>query len=411
MQFRSLLFTAIPALLLANPAQALKIDLRYDYDTQGFFNQPGAKEAMRKVADTYEALIHDSLSAIDPAAFPGSSWSAKFTHPGNGTQITVPGLVVPADTIIVFAGGRSLGGPAGIGGQGGFNASGVQEWGNLLNSRGEPGALASPKTDFGPWGGAITFDPGLAWNFSTTASAQGKLPFVSIALHEIGHVLGIGGAGSWQAKIVVHEDFAEFTGSHSAQANGGNVLLYDGSHWSGYDFCVPAEDIDPDDSTFTLSKTYGSFGTTHGQQQLALMEPIICSEEVSLKVLTDLDIAALRDIGWEVEQPAKWLTATYDPATSPFSFSWPSLTGFSYRVESSSTLTGAWSPLTTRAGDGSIQQFTTPAPGTEKIFYRLSIEAPAAGATLKQLSSAPVSFSQDEVIAEGCQCSPAWLVK
>ena len=408
MHFRSLLFTAIPVLLLANPAQALKIDLRYDYDTQGFFNQPGAKEAMRKVADTYEALIHDSLSAIDPAAYPGSSWSAKFTHPGNGTQITVPGLVVPADTIIVFAGGRSLGGPAGIGGQGGFNASGVQEWGNLLNSRGEPGALASPKTDFGPWGGAITFDPTLQWNFSTTASVQGKLSFVSIALHEIGHVLGIGGAGSWIARI---SGDGEFTGVHAVAAFGGNIPLFDASHWSGYDYCVPPEDIDPDDPTYTLSKTYGSFGTTHGQQQLALMEPIICSEEVSLKVLTDLDIAALRDIGWEVVQPAKWLTATYDPATSPFTFSWPSLTGFSYRVESSTSLSDPWTPLTTRAGDGSIQQFTTPAPGTEKTFYRLSIEAPSAGAALKQLSSAPASFSQDEVIATGCKCSPAWLVK
>jgi len=35
-------FTALPMAV-----NGIEIELRYDYDTSGFFNQPGAKEAMR----------------------------------------------------------------------------------------------------------------------------------------------------------------------------------------------------------------------------------------------------------------------------------------------------------------------------------------------------------------------------
>src|SRR5688572_19088991 len=93
-------------LACAAPAHAIKIELRYDYDTNGFFNQPGSKEALRKVADYFESLIHDSLLSINAATDGGGSWTAKPRDPSTGLEISIPNLVVPADTIIVFVGGR-----------------------------------------------------------------------------------------------------------------------------------------------------------------------------------------------------------------------------------------------------------------------------------------------------------------
>ena len=58
--------------------RAIVIQLDYTYDTNNFFEQPGAKEAMRKAADFFEELIQDSLAPIDPDIYLGSenTWTA-----------------------------------------------------------------------------------------------------------------------------------------------------------------------------------------------------------------------------------------------------------------------------------------------------------------------------------------------
>lgn len=52
---RSAIFLGI----LSLQAQAMKIELNYDYDPHGFFERPGAREAMRAVADFFESIIDD----------------------------------------------------------------------------------------------------------------------------------------------------------------------------------------------------------------------------------------------------------------------------------------------------------------------------------------------------------------
>ena len=54
-QMKRLSFATVLASLAMLPAaQAIKIELRYDYDTAGFFTtHPQAKIALRKVADFY----------------------------------------------------------------------------------------------------------------------------------------------------------------------------------------------------------------------------------------------------------------------------------------------------------------------------------------------------------------------
>src|SRR5690606_8940405 len=75
-------------------------------------------------------------------------------------------------------------------------------------TRGETGADA---TDFGPWGGAITFDAAINidsesfdWHFGETTAGldDTKYDFLSVAVHELAHLLGFGTAESWQNLLV-----------------------------------------------------------------------------------------------------------------------------------------------------------------------------------------------------------------
>lgn len=399
MKFRHIL-PAMALLGLTGSASAIKIEIRYDYDTGGFFNNPEARAAMEAVADFYEPLIHDSLTAIVPAD--GNTWDAKFTHPGNGTaNFLVPNLVVPADTLIVFAGARTIS-SAGVGGFGGYNASGfTQEWFDTVAARGQAGALATPKTDFGPWGGAITFNPALTWNFSLVDPTAGGVPFIPIALHELGHVLGLGTAPSWSAKIVS----GTFTGAKASQVYGAAVPLSGTGHWRD-NTCGGTDGYLESDTNKILSKAFGSFAAPHGYAQIALMDPVACTNGVYQKVMTDLDLAALRDIGWQLEPPGNLTVPSLRPTASPFAFSWPSTSGFTYLLQRSPSLAGgSWTTLSTQVGNGSMQQFSTPAPGLPRAFYRLNVTTPAPGAPLLAAPSAPAPSHSDPVEVPGCGCS------
>lgn len=401
---------ALGLLILAAPSRAIEIELRYDYDTAGFFNAPGSREALRAAADYFESILHDSLAPIDPASWPGNSWTARFSAPATGTTTTISNLVVPANTLVVFAGGRNLGTTAGQGGPGGYSASGFEQaWFDLLASRGQSGALATPKNDFGPWGGVITFNTTMDWNFSTSGPVSGKVPFMSIALHELGHLLGIGTAASWTAKV----SGTTFTGANAALAYGSNVPLQSGgSHWRDDGTCVGPNGHNPTNPNNVLSKAYGQFGAPHGFTQQVLMDPSSCSAGSYLKVLTDVDLAGLKDIGWEMEPPVRWITALIAPGAPNFSFSWPSSSGITYRVERSTNLLAAgWTTLSTQTGDGTIQQFTTPNPNLGRAFYRLNTNPPLAPALVMTAPSEPAPASLEPVVVTDCRCCPSSCVE
>src|SRR5204862_423411 len=68
------------------------------------------------------------------------------------------------------------------------------------------GALASPPTDVGPWGGSIGFDKNWgSWYFSLESSgiSSGQLDFFTVAEHELGHLLGFNNSnpGSWMTNV------------------------------------------------------------------------------------------------------------------------------------------------------------------------------------------------------------------
>ncbi len=353
----------------------MKIELRYDYDTNGFFAaNPQAKVAMRAAADFYESLIEGELLAIDPVQ-QGQNWNALTFNPGNpfsGEFLTIPNLVVPENTIIIFVGGTNNIGGGGVAGPGtDAGGAGSQEWFNLVRGRGKAGALATPATDFAPWGGFISFSMASPWNYQLDKNVAGTIPFVSVAIHEIAHVLGIGASDSWKSQ----RSDTHFNGPHALAVFGGPVPLEltdpSRAHWRDNMECTLPHGHSAGNANNVLSRAFGGFGTPHGFEQIALMDPAACPIGPFLKVLTDLDIAALRDIGWKI-RPQQRLFAARDPE---FRLAWESSGVFEYQVERSGNLLpdDGWETIFESTGDGTLIEYMPDIAGKPRGFFRLNV--------------------------------------
>ena len=115
---------------LISPATAgIDIVFDYSYDANNFFNTGtadglAARARMTDVENYFEGLLDDNLAAITPDA--SNHWTPRFTNPATGNiQNGTYDMSVPADTLIVYAGGRNMS-SLGIGGPGGYSASGFQ---------------------------------------------------------------------------------------------------------------------------------------------------------------------------------------------------------------------------------------------------------------------------------------------
>lgn len=382
------------SLLVTNCARALTIQIDYTYDTSNFFNTQGKRDAIEAVAKFYGDLIQDNLLRIDQAENPGNSWTATATHPATGGVLSIPALVVPANTIIVYVGARDLGGStAGLAGPGGFSLSGFSQWFALVRGRGSAGAASSTpsqNTDFSPWGGSMSFDIDSTWNFSQTQNVSGS-DFISIALHEMGHVLGIGTSNSWTNKI----SSSVFTGSASTRSYGANPPIQSGGgHFGG---------------TNIMSKSFGSFNVAHGTSRQVLMLPSLTDNNSTLIVASDLDLAALVDIGWQINPPLKLSYTALNPTAA--SFSWNTSSFFDYKLQRGTTLANFPNGNTLAVGNGSIQLWTDPSPPVGRAFYRLArtqvfpiqaIPALAPALARAPANESPTTDSQEPRVVEGC---------
>jgi hypothetical protein len=273
-------FAACGALAsLSLPALAA-IDIQFDYtfDTGSFFvGHPERQSVLEAAAVTFESRITDNLTAITPGG--SNSWSPLFPHPSTGEIISVDNPTIAAGVIRVYVGAQNLsGGTLGSGGPGGFNASGNAAFFNNLSLRGQ----VSGTTDFGPWGGSVTFDNDASWyfdsNVATNESFGAMNDFYSVALHELAHLLGMGTADSWDNLITGNN----FTGAASMAENGGLAVPLttpDHGHWA------------------------------NGTQSEVLWPMVINPQEAAMdpsifvgtrKYFTELDFAGLDDIGWQV---------------------------------------------------------------------------------------------------------------
>jgi hypothetical protein len=261
-------------LLTSNvPLNALSFHFDYTYDTNNFFADQTRKDILGTAASYFTSFTDDLTAICNPNCGGSNTWTPRFFHPGTNNLIDGPtDLLVPEDTLIIYVGGMSMGGSTlGWGGPGGINAgSGTLDFANSFN-RGQTGAGV---TDFAPWGGSMSFNSDVTWNFSLNAPSTGQNDFLSVVIHELAHVLGIGTANSWDNLIVD----GLFTGATSVSVYGDPVpVTGDGGHWD-YDI------------TSTLPGT-------NIIQEVAMDPNILVG---SRKYFTRLDYAGLNDLGWQV---------------------------------------------------------------------------------------------------------------
>lgn len=290
MNLQRILAVVCLGFVLVQPAQALRIDFDYTYDTRGFFTDPltGApiveRRALLEEAASFYSGFTDSLMPISAEA--GDNWSVGMTHPSlGGPQITLSNLNIAADTLRIYVGGsNSAPGVLGFANTG-FNltASGSAEFVDAVTTRGQANATGLTATDYGVWGGMIWFNMANDWYFGSDASGltAGHPDFLTTATHEIGHILGFGEADSWAAQVLD----GSFVGEAAVAAHGGLVSLDSfGVHWAE-----------------------GTYSIRDGLLQETMMDPSTPSGERQLPTL--LDYAGFADIGWQVSvvpEPAQW---------------------------------------------------------------------------------------------------------
>lgn len=274
----------------------INIQFDYTYDTNNFFDTQAKRDLLDQAAAVYESGqtgsvinpygISDSLKAILPTG--GNTWAANFTNPGTGANLNVDNLSIADGTYLVYVGGRSL--PSGStlaeAGPGGYTANGTQEWLDTVKARGQTGALSGTETDFGAWGGAMVFNTTVNWFYgSTTAglAGTGKTDFITVATHELGHMLGFGTSDSFSNKI----SGSNFTGTNSVAAYdlGGNVPL------------------SPDKGHWAQSVTDGGAVPSY--------TPAVSAN--SRKLTVDLDFAGIKDVGWTFSNGNQRMYRAYNP--------------------------------------------------------------------------------------------------
>lgn len=295
----------------------------YSQDTNHFFDIQARRDALQTAANRWASVINSSLAAVPPSGTgtgTPAGWRIGFQNPGTGASFEVSTAAnaatdplvaagapvanvygfggLSANTWIIYAGGRSLGGPAGLGGTGtGTNFTTTFSDPNGPFHRSLMPVNANPVNDLPVWGGSIAFDPAVNWHFDpSTPASNSEVDFYTIALHELGHVLGL--SSSWN-QWRNHTSGSVFTGVNAVAAynadNGTNVSSLN---------MVSASDFHWQDGTYH-SKIFpggtpdyvGTVGA--GNLQDLLMEPVAnFTLTVHRFESTNVDVGALRDVGW-----------------------------------------------------------------------------------------------------------------
>ena len=157
------------------------ISFDYRFDSLGFFDDPDRRAVLEEAATIWENLIQDEFEDV-PAG-------TVFTidNPSNsGTRVEVT-LDTEIDDVLVFVGAENLSGALALGG-----FDGVDAQGDVFDRRIDNNFRGEVPSNFEPWAGSITYNSEAAWNFDLEGPAPGTSDFLSVTLHEIAHILGIG---------------------------------------------------------------------------------------------------------------------------------------------------------------------------------------------------------------------------
>ncbi|MGJ8605826.1 MAG: DUF4214 domain-containing protein [Marivita sp.] len=234
------------------------IQFDYRFDSTGFFSSADRRAALEAAAAEWEAVIRDEFDDLPV----GTMFSVQ-----NPTTLAIETVTLTnaVDDIIVFVGATEFPGPTlALAGPDGWDAEGDAYSARISSDfRG-----TGPVTDFEPWAGGITFDSLTNWSFSLDGPVEGRSDFLSVAVHEIGHILGIGTSSAFDRWIVNDH----FTGPNALSVNNGDPIPVEEDHAhveEGF-----AEDTVSLDPILTIGKRV---------------------------LISEIDKALLADIGYEIE--------------------------------------------------------------------------------------------------------------
>ena len=323
----------LPAILCATlPAMGLEIELDFTHDEEAeqfFSSNSEARSAVEKAAEDLGFLLTNSMTQVSKDVFEGINgsakasfdWSWSYTNPVTGDTVIIDEPSIAADTITIYAGTRNLSGTTlGQGGAGGagltLSATGFSNgWSgavdlaeaesNSIMSRGSGPIINSfsGSADFGGNIGQYELHYGLSignlwfdadwdnngvrdsdtqlannWHYGINDLVPNtKTDLYSVALHEILHVLGAGTSSTWNDLA----DGRNWLGAEAAAIAGtSNILSSDGAH---------------------LRSGIMSVRLSDGVLQEAALSPSITPG--SRKEITELDLAILADLGYQITSP------------------------------------------------------------------------------------------------------------
>lgn len=234
------------------------ITFDYRFDSIGFFNDPARRAALEEAGRIWSSILKDELEDV-PAGL-----SFTIRNPENGVSLETVTLSKPIDDLRIFVGARVMaGGQLAEAGPTGFSLKGDAYDARISgNFRGN-----GPVTDFEPWAGTMTFNTVANWNYDLSGPQAGKSDFLSVALHEMGHIFGIGTSGAFTAL----NEGSVFKGANALRVTGGQGV--------------------PLDSTEHVKDGY--------RGDSILMDPTLSDGRRILP--TEIDKAILADIGWEID--------------------------------------------------------------------------------------------------------------
>ncbi|MBW2528560.1 MAG: matrixin family metalloprotease [Deltaproteobacteria bacterium] len=242
-------------------------DIRFDYrfDSKGLFDDPARRAALEAAGAQWEAVLADEFADV-PAGT--ELLSRDPEDPGTAGQVFTIDYAI--DDLVVFVGFAQLDGSSGMLASSTHSAA--------IGSVSDPSLSAELSdryhgADFEPWTGWIAFDEDEPWFFDATPDDATDIPgsspdFISVAAHELGHVLGFGASDAFVS--LVDDSNATFGGAAAAASYGGVVPL--------------SSDLMHIEASIRVD----------GRRPL--MDPSDAAGERS--IITDLDMAFMEDVGY-----------------------------------------------------------------------------------------------------------------
>ncbi|MBD2004348.1 MULTISPECIES: matrixin family metalloprotease [Cyanophyceae] len=240
--------------------RSFNIQFDYSFDTNGFFTS-SRRAVLEAAASIWENIIQDEFANVPTGT------NLHILNPQTNALVDFSSTY-EIDDLAVFVGARNIDGAGGTLAEGGSSA-----WyyrGSSLDTR------YNSSDNFEPWTGAISFDYSESWFFDATSNTSNDIPvessdFLSVAVHELGHVLGI----SYNRKAFQNlVSGGYFIGANAKALNGGNPI------------------------PLSSDLSHVQDGFSIGNMGEAAMDPSITRG--TRKLPNNLDIALLDDIGYQV---------------------------------------------------------------------------------------------------------------